>query len=246
MARERYETTQDLENERRAFEYLERKFGLSIRKLTDNERLDGEVKKDGRVVAWMEFKRRTEPLSHFEGYGDIYVAKQKYDAGVKLARDTGAEFWFVVRTADCLVRYTWREGDDFTVRYGGRTVQTRDKLDVEDMVHIPISRYEKLASPKAKAQELPDGIKKLLDERLAVEPEQCEQCERRKVCIPTAKEMRQGTATMPYWCSQWEVGGLEGLVRMLGDDVEVKPKQDVKQSVKRKRGEVDPNQGSLL
>jgi len=133
-----YETIHDVHNESDALNILLSALGsrYSWDKQGNRKGLDAILYKDGAKHCLIEVKTRNPkflPLAKARGY---ILAKKKWDKLVKL---------------DARLLVYWKESglyalrpaktSDVTFSTGGRTVQTRDKWDIEPMAVIPWKQF---------------------------------------------------------------------------------------------------------
>jgi len=143
MARRKYETAQDRQNEQKALNILIQKFGsrYSWNKKGNKKGLDAILYKDNIKHCLIEIKTRHPrflPLAKARGY---ILAKHKWHKLVKLdarllvywkEQGFGVEGLYALRPS---------KTSDVTFSTGGRTVQTRDEWDIEPMAVIPWEKF---------------------------------------------------------------------------------------------------------
>jgi hypothetical protein len=133
--RRRYETEEDLQNEREVAAAIERHYSLTAIKLPDNSRADFMLHRDGVAQSIIEIKCRNVSSAKYE---TLMLSKSKYYALLDWA-DKGFKAALVVRWTDaigiCPVPV------EHTLGTGGRT-DRGDALDIESVVHIPIDRFK--------------------------------------------------------------------------------------------------------
>ena len=138
MARRRYETVKDRQNESKALNILLQKLGsrYSWDKKGNRKGLDAILYKDDIKHCLIEVKTRHPrflPLAKESGY---ILAKHK---------------WNKLVTLDARLLVYWKDKElyalrpsktsDVTFSTGGRTVQTRDEWDIEQMAVIPWEKF---------------------------------------------------------------------------------------------------------
>jgi len=138
MTRKRYETAKDIKNESIALNLLLQKLGSRYSWDTKGNKngLDAVLYKDNIKHCLIEVKTRNPkflPLAKARGY---ILAKNKWNKLVKL---------------DARLLVYWQEKELYALRpaktpdvifsEGGRTVQTRDKWDIEQMAVIPWKQF---------------------------------------------------------------------------------------------------------
>ena len=135
--RRRYQTEEDLQNERGVADAVCAHFGLQPVKLPDYTRADFLLHRDGIAEAILEIKCRNVSSAKYETY---MLSKGKYDALLGWA-DMGFKAALAVRWTDAIgvVRLPVEHTEDV----GGRT-DRGDALDIERVVHIPIDCFRML------------------------------------------------------------------------------------------------------
>lgn len=135
--RRRYETEEDLQNEREVAAALERHYHLTAIKLPDNSRADFIMHRDGLAQSVVEIKCRNVSSAKYE---TLMLSKGKYYALLDWA-DRGFKAALAVRWTDgigvCPIPV------EHTLGTGGRT-DRGDALDIESVVHIPIDQFRML------------------------------------------------------------------------------------------------------
>ena len=119
---------------------IESHFGVRLKKLPISYHIDALMEKDARGCGWIEVKRRN---CTFDQYPDIMLSVLKLNAGLSLVNATGLPFFFAVKFNDASGLYQWSPSHILDIRNGGRTVQTRDSADIEPVVHIPMSLFDR-------------------------------------------------------------------------------------------------------
>jgi len=133
-----YENEKTLNDEREGISLAAEKWGAKPVKLPRKYSIDFAMVKDGGVKAWVEFKKRTNPIMKYPSY---MVSLFKYMNLVSMAEKTGAVGMFVVQWTDCIGYVTVPVQHD--VIFSGR--QDRgDWEDMEPMVSIPIDAFKLL------------------------------------------------------------------------------------------------------
>lgn len=135
-----YETSQDLVNEAAVRSYVESRFSAEVRKVPLSYGVDSMVTQDGKLVAWLEIKCR--PGMTWGQYPDVMISVLKLRAAAGLKAATGIDTHFVVSDANGDIKSSnlCKTSSDW-IRFGGRTVQTRDAADEEPVCHIPLDHF---------------------------------------------------------------------------------------------------------
>jgi hypothetical protein len=132
--RRRYQTEEDLHNEREVAAALERHYHLTAIKLPDNSRADFLMHRDGTATSVVEIKCRNVSSAKYE---TLMLSKAKYYALLDWA-DRGFKAALAVRWTDCIG--VCPIPVEHTLGTGGRS-DRGDALDIESVVHIPIDRF---------------------------------------------------------------------------------------------------------
>ena len=133
-----YETDRDLEHEESAKRLLERAWNCTLAKLPVSYHLDFGAFRNGKAVAWVEYKRRN---IQYEAYDSIILSGLKWSRGWLLSQSTKLPFLFVVEWDDAIGYYEVK-GDVPDLRIAGRGgLNYRDSADQEPCVHIPRSEF---------------------------------------------------------------------------------------------------------
>lgn len=140
MTRPKYETQSDRDNENRAVPLIEQSFHGTARKLPDNHFADFVVTDAAsRVLAYVEFKCRS---FQWGDYPTVMLSVSKF-AKLIATQDIRIRSFFVVQDSVGEVKAInlHRADIDYRVEYGGRTAKTRDRRDVEPVVHIKSDQF---------------------------------------------------------------------------------------------------------
>lgn len=110
-----------------------------------------------QVAGIAEVKKRKGPLSLYKRYGDIMLAESKFQKLCEASKKLSVPWYFIVGLDDCVVFYEFESGDEsrIPVEYGGRTAQTRDPGDIENVRKIPIGRFRDVSKEKAPGKNPP-------------------------------------------------------------------------------------------
>jgi hypothetical protein len=146
--RPRYETSEDLKNERDIADFIEKKYKLILRKMPDRYFIDFMAfRENGTPVAVIETKRRRHSLGK---YDTIFLSLAKWNHGRQFHHENHIPFAFIVALDDGIYKYKYESVDacgydnkSLKIKWGGRD-DRGDGQDLEPMVHIPIGRLEKL------------------------------------------------------------------------------------------------------
>lgn len=132
-----YETLADRGREAEFSLLLSQKFKCTFSKLPIRYGLDFSAVRDGRVVAFVETKVRTNPVGQYPTY---MISSGKLMHADALSRATGLKCILAVRWADAWGYTELAMGPSVTVSIGGR-VDRGDEQDIEPVCLIPISCF---------------------------------------------------------------------------------------------------------
>lgn len=135
MPRVQYETETDLANERAVVDVLsiETFPNLVFRKSTNNavDFIGADI--DGTDKLGIEIKCRNGNATR---YAEYFVAKQKIDKALAFRRESGLPVYMIWAWDDWIAGIEIAPQQHFRTDYAGRTVQTRDAWDIEEMIYI--------------------------------------------------------------------------------------------------------------
>lgn len=131
--RPRYESSNDLDNEREVISVIEKAWKVESVKLPISYGLDFALLRDGQVKAFAEVKRRK---NNADKYPSIFVAMHKCLQAIQY-KALGYPCYFVVKWNDKTGWVDLLNGQTFA-SIGGR-VDRGDSADQEPMVHFPMS-----------------------------------------------------------------------------------------------------------
>ena len=137
--RPKYESQNDLANERDAALFFAQKYGCDIAKLPVQYRLDfSVVDQSGDVVAFVEVKRRFNAMRK---YCTCILSLSKLMAAIDIKNATKKNCYFLVHWDDAI---GFVELDDrYKIKIGGR-MDRGDWQDVEPVIHIPVDDFKVL------------------------------------------------------------------------------------------------------
>jgi hypothetical protein len=149
MSRPKYETKADLLNESRGISLVARWAGGMPRKLPDFHAADAAIVVGNEIVGFVEYKRRR---MRWGDYPTIMLSASKFlniEALARLGTDRKPMFvYFAVEdnAGDVWVVNLAADGLKLRCEWGGRTVKTRDDLDVEPVVHLYIDQFRRVGN----------------------------------------------------------------------------------------------------
>lgn len=138
-----YETEADLENEADIAEKISHTFKVALDKMPISYGLDFFVTKADKAMGVMEVKKRN--IKH-DAYPTYMISLLKWNKGLQFHHFNHLRFSIAIMFTDGLYRYVFREEDLEHIYYefGGRTKTTRDSADLEPVVRIPMSLWQKV------------------------------------------------------------------------------------------------------
>jgi hypothetical protein len=132
------ETPADLEHEAEAAAKLEAKFNVNVKKLSVGMyNLDWGLYRKDKLVAWAEFKRRSER------YHTLFLSFAKWEHGCRLARESKKPLLIVVHWPDGLYVFKWK--DDYTPEVKLERNRRGQNGDEEPCAHIHSHLFKRIA-----------------------------------------------------------------------------------------------------
>jgi hypothetical protein len=141
--RQTYETELSLQCENSVAKRIAADWECSPKKLTHPYRIDFALEKDGLIKGWLEVKCRDFPSTR---YSTLMISVLKWETGILHAQATGLPFIIAIRFTDCIKYYRYSSKHELSVTWGGRTRTSRDRSDLEPVVHIPMELFKTLRS----------------------------------------------------------------------------------------------------
>lgn len=130
--RPRYETQQDLDNEKEVCGFLSKVWDCVFHKLNPVKyKVDFLIEK-GDHYGWAELKC----LNINYGQFPFMISYKKIEAAKQLYETSGKKFTLIFRCKDALCFHTWDFSKDYKFELGGRTRATRDSEDIEPIFRI--------------------------------------------------------------------------------------------------------------
>ncbi len=146
MARQMFETKDDLTNEWKIAEIVGKKWCVEMQKLPRHQRIDYAMSRNGRVAALCEIKCRTFAWGD---YPDVILSLSKIKHAMEMYKAFKLKTFFVVSDKNNNIKYTpIHEIDNYPITYGGRTFSPRDNEDSELIVNISIYDFDNLENRK--------------------------------------------------------------------------------------------------
>ena len=140
--RSRFETEQDIANEKSIAERLMQKWQCQICKIPDHARFDSVMveQETRKIIAYIEIKQRK---FRWGQYPDVMLSASKFVAGNEYHQAFKVPVLFVVADKIGEIRVCkLHELRIFDLKMGGRTKKKRDAQDEEPVVHIANSDFE--------------------------------------------------------------------------------------------------------
>jgi hypothetical protein len=131
-----YENEQTQSAEAELKRYIEARWSCQLKKMPIFYQVDFAAVRGDRIFAWAEVKCRSHSIERFP---TIILSASKWLKLIEFYRSTPHQSFFIVGFTDT-VRYV-KVSDvllDVEYKWGGRTVQKRDKDDEEPIIHLPV------------------------------------------------------------------------------------------------------------
>jgi hypothetical protein len=136
MNRPIYETEDDLSNERRVANLLERKWKCNLVKLQPRDEFDFAAVREDTVTGFVEVKHRQVPTWQYPNY---FISMKKILAAHQTFQATGIAVVLAVQFNDAL-GFTAISSKKYPVKMGGR-YDRGDPQDVEPVSFIPLADF---------------------------------------------------------------------------------------------------------
>ena len=143
MARPIYESEADLENERRAKQFLEEAWKCTLHKLPFKYQLDWMAMRGDKPMAFIEYKFR-ENLS-FSKYPRYMISLDKWIKAKQLCSEVEIPFIMIITFSEGTYYGSFQHNalHDITYGFGGRYDRGYAQ-DVEPMIFLPLNVFKKL------------------------------------------------------------------------------------------------------
>jgi len=140
MPRKLYESKQDLSKENELAKQISYRWACSLRKLPIHYHLDFAAEREGKIVAFMEFKCRTSEMNKYPTY---MISMSKMMTARSMYGVSGKESFLIVQWKDKIAKceMLWCK---YEVGMGGRT-DRGDWQDVDPCCYIPLSEFTVIA-----------------------------------------------------------------------------------------------------
>ena len=140
MARPIYETKEHKKKQMLVADVIERRWNVSCKDLSYRDVVDYAMCRDDVICGWIEVKCRN---LCFTTQLEYMISLHKIKEGRSLAKETNLPFFLVVAFQDGIYYYK-DEGEEHSLRWGGRFLRQRDKEDLEPCYYIDINLFKKL------------------------------------------------------------------------------------------------------
>jgi hypothetical protein len=138
MMRVKYETADDLRNERVVADALA-EHGYEVIKLPIQYRLDWLLRRNNQPIGFAEVKARRCNLNT---YPTVMISLSKVIHAQMLTQATGLPCYLILFYRDCIARLNF--SDDFAVNPGGRADRD-DPQDQDVCAYYPVTRLTKIS-----------------------------------------------------------------------------------------------------
>ena len=143
MSRPMYETETDLENERRAKQFLEETWKCTLNKLPFKYQLDWMAMREDKPMAFVEYKFRENLSIH--KYPRYMISLDKWIKAKQLCKEVEIPFIMVITFTEGTYYGVFAHNDLHKVTYGfGGRYDRGDAQDVEPMIFLPLDIFKKL------------------------------------------------------------------------------------------------------
>ncbi len=142
MPRKTYETAEMRSREELVLQRLAHTWGCEYGRYEKFSPVDALLFYQGNPYALVEVKIRKMTWGR---YPDIMLSESKWDSIMEMSAESQIPWVFIVSLqSGGDYYYAHANGDRFHVEYGGRTAQTRDRWDIENVVKIPCDRFKRV------------------------------------------------------------------------------------------------------
>lgn len=139
MNRPLYETKENLKGEHEVADKIAHLWKAKLSKLPIKYKVDYAAERNGKIVAWIEIKCRTNDMNDYQTY---MLSLDKYNASIELGKVTNLPVTLVVKWND-KIGYADLLHCRGVIKMGGR-VDRGDPQDLEPAVFIPIEDFREL------------------------------------------------------------------------------------------------------
>ena len=143
MKRPMYETEANLENERRAKQFLEERWSCVLHKVPLKYQVDWMAMRGDNPMAFIEYKFR-ENLSFYK-YPRYMISLDKWMKAKQLSKEVEVPFVMVITFTEGTYYGSFDNTMTLEMKYGfGGRYDRGDAQDVEPMVFLPLNIFKKL------------------------------------------------------------------------------------------------------
>lgn len=145
MTRKKYEKKQDRKNELDVITIFCKKYKLSFKKLSDEERIDYALYRKNKLRMYVEIKCRNYV---YDEWKYLILSNHKWLAGKDLSKKHNVPFCVLYKFSDgkiflCNSNNSHYQNPPIN-KNGGRTVLTRDELDIEPVVELDRNYFKQI------------------------------------------------------------------------------------------------------
>ena len=145
MARPRYESRQDRENEAQIIQDFCGIYGYDVERQEDRRRVNYFCYRGEELKLIVEVKSRNNRRDH---YPDVMFSKRKWDSGLRLSEKHGVPFMIIIRWTDFTGGISNRMAEPDRIGRGGRS-DRGDPADKEQMVYFATSKFRQIGRRSA-------------------------------------------------------------------------------------------------
>jgi hypothetical protein len=139
MSRPLYETQQDRDNEQAMARIISARYGCTMHKMPMKYTLDYAAQKDGRVIGFVEMRRRRIPMHKYSTY---MIALHKVIKAKELSSVTGLPCLLAIQWTDRLGIVDISKCE-FEIEING-SMRRNDPQDIEPMALINIAEFQEI------------------------------------------------------------------------------------------------------
>jgi len=140
MSRPTYETKEHKAKQKKVADVIERSWKVSCKDMSYRDVIDYAMCREDNIVGWVEIKCRN---IYYTTQLEYMISLHKIKEGRAFAKETGLPFFLVVGFQDGIYYYK-DEGEEHSLRWGGRFLTQRDKEDLEPCYYIDINLFKKI------------------------------------------------------------------------------------------------------
>tara|TARA_Y100000004_G_C8845264_1_gene382273 strand:- start:100 stop:549 length:450 start_codon:yes stop_codon:yes gene_type:complete len=130
--RNHYETEQDLNNEKYIAKVFESEWNCKFIKLNPTKYIVDYLIDYGDKYSWAEVKC----ANIYFGQYIFMISYKKIEAAKLLSETSGCDFFLIFKCKDAIAYHKWDFNKQYKFEYSGRTMTTRDDMDIEPVFRI--------------------------------------------------------------------------------------------------------------